>query len=83
MFHNLFFLTLPPLLHKELLDDVGMGGERKAEDWLSSPSRGTSKPQALTVSIPQSDGETRFDVQRGRERRAKPEQKATGEENEE
>lgn len=44
-----------------------MGGKAQAGDWLGSHSSGTSKPQALTVSIPQSDRETRFDVWRERE----------------
>lgn len=34
-------------------------------------SRGTSKPQALTVSIPQSEGKRSFEVERQREREIK------------
>lgn len=46
------FIIFTSLLHKELLDGVGMGRQAQAEDWLVPRSSGTSKPQALTVSIP-------------------------------
>jgi len=96
-FHNLSLslfrslsLTLSP--PQRIIRWCRDGRQAQAEDWLGSHSSGTSKPQALTVSIPQSDRETRFDVRREREREGERgrereramewEQKATGEESE-
>lgn len=60
------FLSLPVSPPQRVIRWCRNGRQTQAKDWPGSCSSGTSKPPALTVSIPQSDGETGFDVWGGK-----------------